>query len=89
MLLTSNQFVITHGNAEANTAPTPIKKVCMAKPLVRCFSGSMSPTKARKGSMETLMLASMIHNMPAANHRYGEFGMMIRQTEAMIAPTRK
>ena len=67
----------------------PMKKVCIAKPLVRCFSGRLSPTKARNGSMDTLMLASMIQSMPAATQSTGEFGITNRASEASIAPTRK
>jgi hypothetical protein len=74
---------------DATTAPVPMKKLCMANPMVRCSEGRLSPTKARKGSMEMLMEASMIHSMPAATHRVGEFGMAIRAREARTAPPRK
>ena len=49
----------------------------------------MSPTKALKGSMDTLMEASMIHNMPAATHNAGELGITINANEARMAPVRK
>ena len=63
--------------------------LCMAKPVVRCLEGSMSPTKARKGSMEMLMEASMIQSIPAATHNVGELGMRTSATEARTAPPRK
>lgn len=49
----------------------------------------MSPTNARKGSIDMFMDASMIHSIPAATHKAGEFGMINRAMEAMIAPIRK
>ncbi len=61
----------------------------MANPVVRCSEGRLSPTKARNGSMEMLIEASMIHSMPAATHSAGEFGMAIRASEARMAPPRK
>ena len=39
--------------------------------------------------MVTLMAASMIHSMAAANHRVGEFGIATSAAEAKIAPNRK
>ena len=74
---------------EATTAPVPMKKLCIAKPVVRCSEGRLSPTKARNGSIEMLMEASMIHSIPAATHRVGELGMITRAREARMAPTRK
>ena len=85
----SNQLVIMYGNPEATTPPMPMKNVCIAKPDVRCRSGNMSPTNARNGSMETLMLASMIQSIPAAIQSTGEFGITNRASDARIAPTRK
>ena len=61
----------------------------MANPLLRCDSGSMSPTNARKGSMLMLMLASMIHSIPAATQSTGDRGMKTMAAEASKAPTRK
>ena len=49
----------------------------------------MSPTKARNGSMVTLMDASRIHRVPAATHRAGEFGMAIRAKVVQMAPKKK
>ena len=86
---TSNQFVIIHGSAEATIAPIPMKKLCIAKPSVRWCFGRLSPTKARKGSIEMLMEASMIHSMPAATHSVGEFGITSSASEARMAPPRK
>jgi hypothetical protein len=74
---------------EATTAPAPMKKLCMAKPVVRCTEGRLSPTKARNGSIEMLMEASMIHSIPAATHSAGELGMATRASEARMAPVRK
>ena len=62
-------------STDAITAPVPIKKLCVAKPVVRCSEGSMSPTKALKGSIEILIDASIIHSIPAAIHNTGEFGI--------------
>ena len=70
-------------------APTPIKKLCMANPVVRCLDGRLSPTNARKGSIEILIDASRIHNIPAANQSAGELGMTISDTDARMAPARK
>ena len=61
----------------------------MAKPFVRWLLGSMSPTNARKGSIEILMDASMIQSIPAANHQKGELGMISSAIEASMAPTKK
>jgi hypothetical protein len=36
---TPNQWVNTHGRAEANTAPAPMKNTCMAKPVVALLLG--------------------------------------------------
>jgi hypothetical protein len=44
--------------------------------------------KARNGSIETLMEASIIHNIPAANHRVGELGIINNAAEAKIAPAK-
>jgi hypothetical protein len=82
-------LVRSHGRIDATTAPVPMKKLCIANPMVRCSEGKLSPTKARKGSIEMLMEASMIHSMPAATHSVGEFGMTTRAREARMAPTRK
>ncbi len=67
----------------------PIKKLCMVNPRVRCRSGSISPTKALKGSMDILMEASIIHSMPTAIHRAGELGISISAIDASMAPVRK
>ena len=75
--------------SEPTTELAPMKKVWTANPVVRCSSGSMSPTKARMGSIVTLMEASMIHSMPAANHSPGELGITSSASDARIAPTRK
>ena len=74
---------------EAATAPVPMRKLCIAKPVVRCSEGRLSPTNARNGSMEMLMEASMIQSMPAATHSAGELGITSSAAEARIAPVRK
>ncbi len=61
----------------------------MAKPLFLCSFGSMSPTKARKGSMLTLTEASRIQRSPAAIHSALEFGMARSARLAATAPPRK
>ena len=88
-LLTWNQFFRMYGSMPATTAPTPMKKLCMANPLPRCCSGNLSATKARKGSMLTLMLASRIQSSPAAIQRVLQLGMTMRAMELRMAPTRK
>ena len=69
--------------------PAPMNTLCMAKPTVRCSSGSRSATKARKGSMLTFTDASRIQRRPAAIHSTPECGMARRASEASMAPTRK
>jgi hypothetical protein len=66
-----------------------MKKLCIAKPVIRCDAGRLSPTKARNGSIETLMEASMIQSIPAATQSAGECGMITSAIEARIAPTKK
>ncbi len=86
---TCNQFVMIHGSDEAMTAPSPMKIDCMAKPRVRCSSGSRSATKARNGSMLMLMDASRIQSSPAAIQSADERGIKINARELRIAPARK
>ncbi len=69
------RLVSRYGMADATTAPRPMKMLCMANPLVRWSSGSISATKARNGSMLMLMDASRIQSSPAAIHSTDEFGM--------------
>ncbi len=61
----------------------------MANPLLRWSAGSRSPTKARKGSMVMLTLASRIQSRPAAIQTVPEFGMAMRARLARMAPVRK
>ena len=75
--------------SEPTTELAPMKKVWTANPVVRCSSGSMSPTKARIGSIVTLMEASMIHSIPAANHRPGELGITRSASEARMRAGQK
>ena len=79
----------SQGRIDATTAPVPMKKLCIAKPVMRCEAGRLSPTKARNGSIEMLMDASMIQSMPAATQSAGEFGMPTSASDARIAPTKK
>ena len=58
-----------------------MKKLCMAKPVVLCSDGSMSPTNALKGSIEIFIDASMIQSIPAAIQSTGEFGIIRRQAK--------
>jgi hypothetical protein len=74
---------------DETTAPMPMKKLCIANPEVRCSSGSISPTKARKGSMETLIDASSIQSMMAAIQSAVTLGKIKRAREARIAPAMK
>ncbi len=77
------------GSALASVWPTPMKKLCMTKPVVRCSTGSLSATKARNGSIVMLIEASRIQSSPAAIHTVDESGMKKSATLARIAPTRK
>jgi len=65
------------------------KKLCIENPMVLCSDGSISPTKALKGSMEIFIEASIIHSIPAAIQRTGEFGIISKASEARIAPDKK
>ena len=67
----------------------PIKKLCMVNPSVLWRSGSISPTKALKGSIEILIDASIIHSIPTAIQRDGELGIKIRAIDAIMAPSIK
>ena len=69
--------------------PIPIKKLCIENPTVRCSDGSISPTNALKGSIEIFIDASIIHSIPAATQRVGEFGIKIIAIDASKAPTKK
>ena len=71
------------------TAPNPIKKVYAAKPAVRCESGSLSPTKARNGSMDILMDASNTHNNVAAIHNTPDCGIKNNAMAENTAPIKK
>ena len=86
---TLKTFVKIYGSAEATIAPSPMKKLCIAKPLVRCSSGSISATNARNGSMLIFIDASNIQSIPAAIHREEEFGIIIRAKVESKAPVKK
>ena len=73
----------------AATAPVPMRKLCIAKPVVRCSDGRLSPTKARNGSIEKLIEASLIQSILAATHSVGECGMNSSASYAGMAPPRK
>ena len=73
----------------AMTEPAPIKKLCMAKPMVRCSEGNLSPTNARNGSMLTLMDASRIQSIPPATQSAGELGITSKAKDARMAPMKK
>ena len=88
-LVTWKALVISQGSAEATTAPNPMKRLCIPKPSVRWSSGSRSATKARKGSMLTLMEASRIQSRPAAIQSAEALGMSSSALELSSAPTRK
>src|SRR5262245_10722997 len=77
------------GRKEAMMAPVPIKKLCMANPVVLCDGGNMSPTNARNGSMLMLMEASMIHNVPTAIQSAEALGIRHKAIDASIAPMAK
>jgi hypothetical protein len=79
----------TIGSVPANVAPSPMKKLCMTNPVVRCSSLSLSATNARNGSMLMLMHASSTHSSPAAIQSVDDVGMMKSARLARMAPTRK
>ena len=87
--MTWKTFDSSHGMAEATTAPSPMNTLWMAKPRVRCPSGNRSATKARNGSMETLMEASSTQRAEAAIHSAELEGMSRSISELRMAPTRK
>src|SRR6186713_2868860 len=86
---TPNQFVSIHGIDDASTAPSPMNKLCIAKPRGRSPGGSKSATNARNGSIEMLIDASRIQSNPAAIQSVLEFGIAISASELRIAPTKK
>src|SRR6476661_3436141 len=61
----------------------------MAKPVVRCEEGSLSPTKARNGSIDILIDASNTQSSMAAIHNAYEFGIKNKAKDARIAPAKK
>ena len=71
------------------TDPQPMKKVCIAKPDVCCDESSLSPTKARNGSIDTLIDASMIHSAKTAIQTAVELGIMNMASVASMAPAKK
>ena len=70
----------------ANAAPTPMKKLWMANPSVRCFSPSLSAMNGRNGSIVELMLKSWTHRIVAATQSTGEVGMKNSAMLEQIAP---
>jgi hypothetical protein len=77
------------GSSEAITAPQPMKKVCIAKPAVCCETSSLSPTKARNGSIDTLIAASIIHSTATAIHRRRNSASGTGRIAASSAPRKK
>src|SRR3954466_8234523 len=82
-------FDMIQGSAEAILPPSPIKKLCIAKPLVRWLSGNLSATNALKGSIAILPEVSSIHNKPAAIQSEPLFGIRNKQIVLNKAPTKK
>ena len=79
----------TNGSALAKLAPMPIISDCIRKPAVRCDDESLSATKARNGSIETLIEPSRIQSRLAAIQSELDVGMKNSAIEARIAPVRK
>ena len=67
----------------------PIMSDCITKPCVRCDTGSLSATKARKGSIEMLIDASRTQSRLAAISRLVDVGMTKSAIDARTAPVRK
>src|SRR6476659_5254763 len=82
-------FDMIQGKADAMLPPTPIKKLCIANPLVRWLSGNLSATKALKGSIAMLPEVSSIHNKPAAIQSEPLLGIRNKQIVLKSAPTKK
>ena len=61
----------------------------MAKPVVLCLSGNISPTNALNGSIEILIDASNNHNKTAATHNAATLGNANNANAAKMAPTIK
>ncbi len=66
-----------------------MKNVCVAKPVVLCEGGNLSPTKALKGSIEILIEASSTHNNNAAIQSTLACGIKNNATDESTAPTKK
>jgi hypothetical protein len=77
------------GSREATTPPQPMKNVCIAKPAICCELDSLSPTKARNGSMDTLIDTSISHSTITAAHSTAELGIRNSAMAARMAPTKK
>jgi len=77
------------GSALARLAPRPMNSDCITKPAVRCEVSSLSATKARNGSIDTLIDASSTQRRLAAIHNEVDVGMMNSAIDARIAPVRK
>ena len=78
-----NQLANIQGTNEVTKTPTPLKKLCVAKPLVLCSSGNKSPTNL-KGCMVILIEASMIHRIPTAMQSVAELAISNKVSEAAI-----
>ena len=73
----------------ASVWPSPVNALWVRKPS-ECWAGaSLSLTKARYGSIVTLLAASRIHSKLAAIHKVGLNGMTNRPRLHKIAPIRK
>ena len=87
--LRTPKWVKMLGRSEARTAPKPIRILWVVKPMSRCSLGNLSATSARNGSMEILIEASRIHNMPAAIHKDEEEGIQKSAKQESTAPKKK
>ena len=89
ILFTLKIFLKIHGNEEAIIPPKPIIRPCIIKPLFTWLSGSLSTTKALKGSILTLPKTSSTQSKPAAIHNALLCGIMSNAIELKIAPNKK
>ena len=69
--------------------PKPANIDCIKKPAPCRFSGSVSATKARYGSIAVLLLISSNHNIKTAIHNAVTYGNKNKQMEQPIAPIKK
>ena len=79
----------TDGVRYASVCPSPVNALWVRKPRECWLRSSRSLTKARYGSIVTLLPASRIQSSPAAIHSVGLNGIASSATLQRTAPIRK